>query len=143
MAQSMSYEELNEWFVDKPREFGQVIAARSAFFALPYAFDESTPTYWVKKNGLTLLRAIAIAWIAHSFSEYDCAVAIKNSHKTASHAYYSTSNVRGSASLVRPASEAVAAALAVYVYEKYNAVYGPEAASYAIGNRIDSRLRTY
>jgi hypothetical protein len=67
MAQITSREELEEWLKDKPIDWAQIIAARAALRALPYAFAEASPQKWVNKYALSLLRAVTISWAARNF----------------------------------------------------------------------------
>jgi TIR domain len=70
MAQITSREELEEWLKDKPVEFAQVIAARAAMRALPYAFGKRESDDWIARYSLALFRATAISWAARSFPDH-------------------------------------------------------------------------
>ena len=75
MAEIRSREDLERWLKGKPNEFAQVIAARAALRALPYAFADRVKTKWVKGYALSLIRATAISWAARNIPAHDMAVA--------------------------------------------------------------------
>ena len=71
MVEITSRDELQKWLRDKPRECAQVIAARAALRALPYAFQPHIADDWVAKFAVTLFRANAISWAARNFPAHD------------------------------------------------------------------------
>ncbi len=68
MKQITSREELELWLKNKPADWAQVIAARAALRALPYAFSERAKSQWLQDFASAVFRCLALAWAAHSFS---------------------------------------------------------------------------
>ncbi len=66
-----SGEQFEEWLKDKPRKWAQVLAARSALRALPYAFYRSLPIELLDELASVLMRSVSISWAASSFSAQD------------------------------------------------------------------------
>ncbi len=71
MVEITSRKDLENWLQDKPREYAQVIAARAALRALPYAFDQRTGQKWINEYALNSIRATAISWAALNFPAHD------------------------------------------------------------------------
>ncbi len=55
----------------RPRQFGQVIAARAALRVLPFALIKPAHDDWVSDCSLTLFRATTISWASSNFPAQD------------------------------------------------------------------------
>jgi hypothetical protein len=71
MAQITSRAKLEEWLINKPVEWAQVIAARAALRALPYAFAKEVPQKWIEDYAIVLIRAIFISWTIPNFPTHE------------------------------------------------------------------------
>jgi hypothetical protein len=64
-------DEAEEWLMEKPVAWAQVVAARAALRILPQVLNASTPRQWLDTHAMHLLRASAIIWILRSTSSFD------------------------------------------------------------------------
>lgn len=136
-----SREELEEWLKDKPTEWAQVIAARAALRALPYAFARNVGYNWDAVLSLSLIRASAISWGYSNFPTYTMATAANdaifaaqaaNAAVNASHGSNSANITNAAAYAVNSAANAAIAAHASNATNAANAAArAANAASYA------------
>jgi hypothetical protein len=79
MGQITSRAELETWLKDKPVDWAQVIAARTALRVLPYALahDSNDGDKWMKASAIAFFRAVALPLIAFDFPDRDMFEAIR------------------------------------------------------------------
>ena len=75
MVEIMSPAELKEWLKDKPADWEQVIATRSALRVLPYFFASEVHQEWIDIYALGLIRALAIWWAARNIPAHNMVAA--------------------------------------------------------------------
>ena len=125
MVEITSHEDLEEWLEDKLVDWAQVIAARAALRALPYAFATGFPQKWVRDYALSVIRALAISWAARNIPAHDMEAAAASAARAAA-----ASAARAAASAARTPDTARAASAASA--DASAAVAAAYAAAYAV-----------
>jgi hypothetical protein len=67
-AELKSRNDLKAWLKDKPIDWGQVIAIRSALRGLPYAIAD-VQKGWMQQFAMLIIRAAIVTWSAKYFAD--------------------------------------------------------------------------
>jgi hypothetical protein len=115
MVKITSREELEEWLNKQGRaDFAQVIAARAALRALPYAFGERIDQKRVNRFAALIIHASAIPWAARNFPAHDMGgaarAAVAAGDAAADAAFAAEAAARAAANAAANAADAACAA---------------------------------
>ncbi|MEL6485557.1 MAG: hypothetical protein AAFQ13_00235 [Pseudomonadota bacterium] len=102
-------EELRDWLEDKPIEWSQVIAARAALRAIPYAVARSARDD-ASRLPLAVFRATAISWAARNDPAHDMVAAASAAASAAARAAASAANAADAAANIANTAYAANAA---------------------------------
>ena len=116
MVKITSATDLEKWLANKPNDWAQALAARSAMRALPYLFTKEQSEDWVTNFALNMPRALFLSWIAGNVPAQQISVAAEAAFKAGRGAKpesHPTAGGSAAAAAARYAVRAIYAASAV------------------------------